>query len=241
MEESLSVAYENALDLAKAERLAQQLQLPINNQASRKLLIKTERLVLQIEPFSAMHADFSSLFIQKCRAAGKKQALIQACKPTLGMKVIDATAGWGKDAAMLASFGAEVLMLERQPFMAVLLADALELREQESRKSPLNLKVQATDACIYLQALTPAEYPDLIYIDPMHPERQKSALVKKNMQVLQQLIGPDEDPLELLKLALTRVKKKVVVKWPKSLAPLLPANASIKGKTVRFDIYLPIS
>lgn len=73
----------------------------------------------------------------------------------------------------------------------------------------------------------------------MHPERSKSALVKKEMQVLQQLIGVDYDAMELIKRSLSHVKSRVVVKWPQKVKPLLPPDASIDGKTVRFDIYMP--
>jgi 16S rRNA (guanine1516-N2)-methyltransferase len=78
----------------------------------------------------------------------------------------------------------------------------------------------------------------VIYIDPMHPLRTKSALVKKEMQVLQDIIGPDEDALELMILARERVKQRVVVKWPQKSPSLLNASACIAGKTVRFDLYL---
>ena len=71
----------------------------------------------------------------------------------------------------------------------------------------------------------------------MHPERQKSALVKKDMQALQQIIGADDDAEKLIKLAITRTKNRVVVKWPQRLAPLIKPNYSLNGKTVRFDVY----
>ena len=77
----------------------------------------------------------------------------------------------------------------------------------------------------------------MIYIDPMHPLRQKSALVKKDMQALQQLIGADEDAYELIQLAIARARQRVVVKWPQHLQPLLPPTLNICGKTVRFDVY----
>ena len=57
------------------------------------------------------------------------------------------------------------------------------------------------------------------------------------MQALQQFIGADDDALKLITLAKTRVKQRVVVKWPQKTKSLLPADACIEGKTVRFDIY----
>ncbi len=202
---------------------------------SFRLKATFEKLVLLSDNFLPLFVDFNSLIAKKRRNAGKKQALVQACKPAIGMRIIDATAGWGRDAAVLASFGADVLMLERQSMMAALLYDGLSRLPLES---PLKLSLMHTDSKHYLQTLPITDYPDVIYIDPMHPERQKSALVKKDMQALQQLIGADDDVLELIQLGLTRTRQRVVVKWPQRLPALLQPDACIAGKTVRFDIYL---
>lgn len=232
----LAVGYEQEIDLAEAKQLAEQLKLVIDNQAKQQLLVTQDKLCLKIAGFLPQFADFASKTWQKRRDAGKTQGLVKACKPVPGLKIIDATAGWGRDAAILASFGAQVLMLERQPIIAALLADGLR-RQDEHSKKVLQLQLKQVDANQYLATLLPEEYPDIIYIDPMHPQRQKAALVKKDMQALQQLIGVDTDALALLELARSKVKKKVVVKWPQALASLLPPTTSFPGKTVRFDCY----
>ena len=237
MIKQIALGYKNETLLERAKELAELLQLPIDNHAEQQLLVTADKLTLKIGSFTPLYADFSSTSWQKRRDAGKKQGLVRACKPGPGLRIIDATAGWGRDAAVLASFGAEVLMLERQPLIAALLEDALE-RQDEHSKNILKLKLCKIDALCYLQSLAPNNYPDVIYIDPMHPERQKAALVKKDMQALQQLIGADYDALSLLELARTRVLNRVVVKWPQNLPPLLTPTLSLVGKTVRFDIYL---
>lgn len=201
-----------------------------------KLEREGDKLVLKTPHFSPLSVDFSVAAWAKRCAEGKKQGLIKACKPKPGMKIIDATAGWGRDAAILAGFGAEVLMLERHPIMAALLQDALK-HQSEADSQKLKLSLVTQDALSYLSALDEKDFPDVIYIDPMHPERNKSALVKKDMQVLQDLIGPDLDALDLILLARNRVKQRVVVKWPQKTAPLVPPMHSIEGKTVRFDLY----
>jgi 16S rRNA (guanine1516-N2)-methyltransferase len=71
----------------------------------------------------------------------------------------------------------------------------------------------------------------------MHPPRTKSALVKRDLHVLQDLIGSDEDALLLINMARARVKKRVVVKWPQKVPPVLMTKEFIPGKTIRFDIY----
>lgn len=218
----------------RATVLASELNLVIDNHVLPRLSVTADKLVLLIENFAPLFVDFSRSTWQKRRNAGKKQGLVRACKPIKGIRILDATAGWGRDAVVLASFGAEVLLLERQPVMAALLADGLSRIPTEAL---LSLSLIQKDAKEYLQTLTANDFPDVIYIDPMHPVRQKSALVKKDMQALQQIIGSDEDAYELIKLALTRSRQRVVVKWPQRLAPLFPPTLSIDGKTVRFDIY----
>lgn len=233
-----SVGYEHEVLRSKAEILAEQLNYLLDKDASSCLFVTEERLTLKIANFSLLYADFSSASWNKRKSEGKKQGLVRACKPAQGIKIIDTTAGWGRDAAILASFGAEVLMLERHPVMAALLVDALNHRDATDQQQ-MQLSLKETDAYSYLSQLNEEDYPDIIYIDPMHPERNKSALVKKDMQVLQQMIGADKDALELIQLAVTRVKQRVVVKWPQKAKSLMPASFSLEGKTVRFDIYIP--
>lgn len=234
MNKPIAIGFETDALFQHAKALASQYHFVIDNHALPRLCVTADKLVLLSTDFLPLYVDFNGHAVQKRRDAGKKQGLVRACKPTAGLRILDATAGWGRDAAVLASFGADVLMLERQPMMAALLADGLN---RLPIASPLKLSLVHADTQHYLQTLSTADFPDVIYIDPMHPERQKSALVKKDMQVLQQLVGPDEDVKALIQLALTRVRKRVVVKWPQRLPGLLPADASVPGKTVRFDIY----
>jgi 16S rRNA (guanine1516-N2)-methyltransferase len=234
---SLSVGFEGVEQKAQAEALAQRLGLPMDHhEISQRLVLTSDGLVLSIPPFLPLRANFQNEVWQKRRLEGKKQGVVKACKPAPGIRIIDATAGWGRDAAILASYGAQVLMLERNRIMAALLDDALQRRDDQS-KAALKLSLIDQDALVYLNQLPPENYPDIIYLDPMHPQRQKTALVKKDLQVLQHMIGPDEDALALIQLARTRVLKKVVVKWPQNVPALLKPCSSISGKTVRFDSY----
>ena len=220
----------------EAERLAAECHLSLDQQALPRLQLTSDKLVLLTENFSPLFVDFSPSAWRSRREAGKTQGLVRACKPQKGLRILDATAGWGHDAVILASFGAEVLMMERQRVMAALLEDGLRRMLLEP-SSALTLSLLKQDTKEYLKQLTPQDYPDVIYIDPMHPVRKKSALVKKEMQVLQQAIGADEDAHDLLALALTRARQKVVVKWPQRLACLGKPSQSFGGKTVRFDVY----
>ena len=220
----------------KAQKLATALKRPLDNQALPRLNVTSDKLELLFEGFSPLFVDFSPKAWKKRQAAGKKQGLIRACKPTSGVRIVDATAGWGRDAALLASFGAHVQMVERNPIMAAMLEDALQRLEPASKMAHL-LSLVCMDARAYLQTLSAENAPDVIYIDPMHPERQKTALVKKDMQALQQLLGTQDDAQALLDTALAYAKGRVVVKWPQREPPLRATTSQIMGKTVRFDVY----
>jgi len=233
-----SIGYETEDKQQEALALAEQLHLNIDNHTLPRLSLMSDKLALLTLNFAPLFVDFKSEIWQKRRDAGKKQGLVRACKPVGGLRIIDATAGWGRDAAVLASFGADVTMIERQPIMAALLSDGLS-RLEDGSPIKKRLSLMCVDTKAYLETLEPTDYPDVIYIDPMHPSRQKSALVKKDMQILQQLIGEDQDAGDLIQIARRRVRLYVVVKWPQRSAPLLPPSRSVVGKTVRFDVYSP--
>lgn len=231
----ITIGYEETL-YGKAQCLAQTLNLPLDNQAPNRLMVTEHGLILSVPPFKDLQPCFTATLWQKRKAEGKRQGLVKACKPRAGLKILDVTAGWGRDAAILASFSAEVLMLERHPVIFALLADALNRQDLDSKQS-MRLSLKHINALDYFKTLAIIDYPDVIYIDPMHPERNKSALVKKDLQVLQDLIGPDEDAKAVICAAKKVAKERVVVKWPQSLPPLLTPSFSIPGKTVRFDVY----
>jgi 16S rRNA (guanine1516-N2)-methyltransferase len=94
-----------------------------------------------------------------------------------------------------------------------------------------------------LKILPPNAYPDVIYLDPMFPQRTKSALVKKEMRLIKDLVGEDQDADQLLTIALKVARKRIVVKRPRIaefLGGIKPHSSQI-GKANRFDIYMPIS
>ncbi|WP_294962552.1 class I SAM-dependent methyltransferase [uncultured Gilliamella sp.] len=158
--------------------------------------------------------------------------------------VVDATAGLGRDAFILASLGCKVTMFERHPVVAALLEDGLQRAYQDPTIGSL---LQQHLHLIYNSSISGLssynEKPDVVYLDPMFPHRPKSALVKKEMRIFQQLVGSDIDAASLLEPARQLAKKRVVVKRP-DYAPFLAEQkpiANIKTKNHRFDIYTPIT
>lgn len=200
---------------------------------------------------SDIRIDFCSpaLNYRKAKGGGKNELIVKAIgiKGASEYSVIDATAGMGTDAFVLASVGCRVTMLERSPVVAACLDDALVrlIALPEAVELAERMSLVHGDA---VELLTHwrrdpshvVDVPDAIYLDPMFPHRKKSALVKKEMQALQQLLGVDPDADAMLAPAIALAKKRVVVKRPAS-APFLAQrkpNMSMNSKKHRFDVYL---
>ncbi|MDG6778515.1 class I SAM-dependent methyltransferase [Thiomicrorhabdus sp. zzn3] len=163
--------------------------------------------------------------------------------------VLDATAGMGGDAFVFATLGCQVTMVERSPIVAALLEDALNRARQpvENADNPpedqelkgiiQRLSLVNADAADYLLSQKPEV--DVIYLDPMYPEKKKSASAKKEMKVLQHLLGPDLDSERLLDAALHTARLRVVVKRPAkapTIAGIQP-TAQINSPNTRYDLY----
>jgi len=185
---------------------------------------------------------------------GKSQLIAKA----VGLKnryrphVLDVTAGLGQDGFVLSTLGCKVTLIERVPVVFELLKDGL-LRAGKTSDIQLQaimqrISLMGKNSIEYLSSIDceSDERPDVIYVDPMFPERQKSAQVKKSMSVFQSLVGSDNDAGDLLDLALTRAKYRVVIKRPRKAASIaeqfpdkkLPkAGLVLEGKSSRYDIY----
>ncbi len=172
---------------------------------------------------------------------GRGQPLARAVglKGGKSPSVIDATAGMGRDAFVLASLGCKVTLLERSPVVAELLRDGLQrgLADFAVAEIAQRMTLVTGDAINKLQSIVPHE---VVYLDPMYPHRDKSASVKKEMLLFRALVGDDPDTDRLLDAATKAAIKRVVVKRPKGAEPLgkQKPNGEIPGKTTRYDLYL---
>ena len=175
---------------------------------------------------------------------GKNQMILKATglnkhKPS----IMDLTAGLGRDSYVLATAGARVTMFERQPIVAALLADGLRRLRSGGDEQELaiaqRLFLHQGDSLSCVGALAEQEAPDVIYLDPMFPERGKTAKVKKAMAFFHHLVGSDDDAAALLPLALETARYRVVVKRPRHAPPLgdIKPGLCFAGKSTRFDVY----
>ncbi len=150
---------------------------------------------------------------------------------------IDATAGLGEDSFLLAAAGFEVRLYEHNPVTAALLRDALRRAAEDPDLAPIVARMELfeEDSVAALPSLDIA--PDLVLLDPMFPAKQKSAISKKKLQMLQKLERPCATEEELLRAALAAHPRKVVVKRPLKgpyLAGVKPSY-SLEGKVIRYD------
>jgi 16S rRNA (guanine1516-N2)-methyltransferase len=193
-----------------------------------------------------LYIDFLSgkLDYRRHHTSLRREAIARA----MGLKnhttpyIVDATAGLARDSFILACLGFEVTLLERSPIIHALLEDAIQRAMQDAAAAVIvqRLNLIQTDAVTWLQALDREKRPNIIYLDPMFPERKKSALSKIDMRIFHDIVGDDPDADALLQAALPCATQRVVVKRPRLAASLAgPAPSfSLAGSSNRFDIYL---
>jgi len=204
--------------------------------------------LIDFENNTNIHVDFLSgtTAHRQHYGGGKGQAIAKA----LGLKtakalphVLDATAGLAKDAFVIATLGCPVIMLEQSAIVAKLVADGIERANHDEQFRTIidtGFSLIQQNCISYFESLSEqAVMPDVIYLDPMYPDRKKSALVKKNMQLLQKLLGIDDNADELLDASLQYAKNRVVVKRPKGAKPISTRkpNTVIESKKTRYDVY----
>lgn len=232
--------------IGRAQALADRLALSVTalQPEATQLWLSEHGLALKVPDFKqAFSIDFSSGKYDHRRkfGGGRGQPLARAVGLKQGQSpsVIDATAGFARDAFVLASLGCEVTMVEQNKIMSLLIEDALLRAVNTPAIADIAARMQLYHANAIEFLAEGKHQADVIYLDPMYPGRDKSALVKKEMQLLHQLVGVDIDSGELLDIARTHAGKRVVVKRPKG-APFVgeqkPA-ASVQSKNTRFDIY----
>ena len=154
--------------------------------------------------------------------------------------IIDATAGLGRDAFLLASLGSQVTLIERSDIIHELLAAGMDVARQAGGQ---HKDIMDRMTLIHGDSITllPHMQADVVLVDPMHPPRQKSALVKAEMRAIRDIVGVDEDQQLLVETALAMAAKRVVLKWPAKAAPpagLRPASHHIIGKSIRYDVFM---
>lgn len=255
---TLAIAFDAPSDATHARDLALNLGLPLLGLLADQqqpcpyqalLLVAGRQLAVQLTGKGApgpLRVDFGSGAMRHRRKSGANELLGRAMgigKKTQ-LRVLDGTAGLGRDAFVLADLGARVTLCERSAVVAHLLRSGIEaaVGSDDDWLSSVaqRMELRAGETCEL--SLLPGQF-DVVYLDPMFPPRDKRAAVKKDMAVFQRLLGASASgaaAAELLGWALAQDVARVVVKRPVR-APALgerPVSHCIRGKTVRYDVYV---
>lgn len=196
--------------------------------------------------FNPIFVDFSSNKLNyRIKHGGSfRQAIARAIgiKPNKTINVIDATAGLGQDAFIMASCGANITLIERNNTIYQLLNDGLKRGKKDPAISSIIKKIilYQGDSIDIIPKISKKMSIDVIYLDPMFPEKSNTALPKKELIALRNIVKGDLDEDQLFDTALKNALFRVVVKRAK-LSPYIKnmkPNHSYIGKANRFDVYL---
>jgi 16S rRNA (guanine1516-N2)-methyltransferase len=259
--QNISISYADIGFLDQAATLSTQLNLPLVDlsSGSSKKGMETDFSVhfssagLSFISHNKAHGAVSCNFVsgsnrhRRNYGGGNGQMIAKAVglSGKFYPKVLDVTAGLGADAFILASLGCQMQLIERNPIVHCLLRDGLNraalagMDDSDLAGIINNINLLNEDSISHLSDIASLNRPDIIYVDPMFPERKKSAQVKKEMQALHQIVGGDEDSHEILEIALQKALYRVVVKRPAHSEYLgnLKPHYSLEGKSTRYDIF----
>ena len=206
-------------------------------------LVETKKGLALVGGGMELLPDLTRMLPRLAQGKLQRELLVRAARmrgieaPT----AVDATAGLGEDALLLAAAGFSITLFERDETIAALLADSLERAAADERLAPVvgRMTLVAGDSIEALPGMAPS--PDVVLLDPMFPDRGKSANAKKKLQLIQMLERPCEDEEALLQAALAAHPKKVVIKRPLKGPELAGAKPSysLAGKAVRYDVIVP--
>ena len=238
--------YENSNNDNKAHRLAEALSIEATFEAEN---VKKEKIFLHLDDNGlslesnnlSVKGDFSRLKSRIKQANLEREVIVKAVRIKnleRCQRVIDATAGMGEDSFLLAAAGFDVTLFEYNPVIAALLEDALQRAGTDEELSHIVSRMHLVKKDS-IESLNSGEYSaDVVLLDPMFPQRQKSGLIKKKFQLLQLLECPCVGEEALLNAAFCAMPDKIVIKRPEKgpfLANVRP-DYSYPGKAIRYDV-----
>lgn len=241
MNNEIVVCFEKGGQKDMAEAFARRIGAEISEKPGPKLTILFHAKGVSLTGYGLSYkGDFENMLHRVTNGRLQHEMLVRAAKSDKpGRKAIDATAGMGEDAFLLAAQGYEVTLFEQNPVIAVLLKDALRRAKKhpvlKDIASRMNL-VQDNSVEGMSKLLDPV---DVIYLDPMFPARQKSSLINKKLQLIQKLEPPCSEETDLFDAAISASPSKIIVKRPlksEFLAGRKPSY-TLNGKAIRYDCY----
>jgi 16S rRNA (guanine1516-N2)-methyltransferase len=191
-------------------------------------------------PGTGVRCDLAAISLRGGLAEARAMPVVRAVGDAA--TVVDATAGLLGDAFLLAAAGMRVTALERSAVVHALAVDGLRRAAYDARVSALlggRIELVYADARGWLaERADAADAPDAVVIDPMFPpKRKRSALPRKEMSMLREVVGTDPDAAELLDAARACARMRVALKRGDDADPIVKPEWTIGGTTVRFDVW----
>lgn len=224
-----------------AESFAKRTGVPILDKPGENLTVLFDAKGVSLTGYGLTYqGDFEGMLHRVSDGRLAHEMLVRAAKTTeTDLKGIDATAGMGEDAFLLASYGYDMTLYEQNPVVAVLLKDALRRAKKHPQLKEIAGRMKLVGGNSVEELKTRVDAVDLIYLDPMFPGRQKSGLINKKLQLIQKLEPPCSDEVELFETAIAANPSKIIVKRPLKSPFLAGKNPTyeLKGKAIRYDCY----
>lgn len=224
-----------------AESFAKRTGVPILDKPGENLTVLFDAKGVSLTGYGLTYqGDFEGMLHRVSDGRLAHEMLVRAVKTTeTDLKGIDATAGMGEDAFLLAAYGYDMTLYEQNPVVAVLLKDALRRAKKHPQLKEIAGRMKLVEGNSVEELKTRVDAVDLIYLDPMFPGRQKSGLINKKLQLIQKLEPPCSDEVELFEAAIQAKPSKIIVKRPLKSPFLAGKNPTyeLKGKAIRYDCY----
>ena len=224
-----------------AESFAKRTGVPILDKPGENLTVLFDAKGVSLTGYGLTYqGDFEGMLHRVSDGRLAHEMLVRAAKTTeTDLKGIDATAGMGEDAFLLAAYGYDMTLYEQNPVVAVLLKDALRRANKHPQLKEIAGRMKLVEGNSVEELKTRVDAVDLIYLDPMFPGRQKSGLINKKLQLIQKLEPPCSDEVELFEAAIQAKPSKIIVKRPLKSPFLAGKNPTyeLKGKAIRYDCY----
>ena len=229
--------------LSKAAALARQIGMELSDSPGDELTLTVDENGVSLTGYGlSVRGDFTQMLYRISNGRLYHEMLVKMAKSKSEHPVaVDATAGMGEDALLLAAAGYEVILFEQDAVIAALLRDTLERGSHHPALRDIIGRMKLIEGDSIKLLPTSVRDPDVVYLDPMFPERRKSGLINKKLQLFQKLEQPCMREEELLDAALSVHPKKIIIKRPLKGAYLAGRKPgySVKGKAIRYDCIVP--
>ncbi len=237
---SLVICTGDGVDYKAAVALSEKVNAPISDSLGEDLTLLLDASGLSLIGYGLKYqGDFEQMVRRVTAGRLHHEMLVHIAKTKQSdPKAIDATAGMGEDAFLLAACGYEVTMYERNPVIVALLQDALKRASANSFLKDIIGRMHLIEGNS-IELIPTLGKVDLVYLDPMFPARKKSGLINKKLQLIQKLEQPCVDESALFAAAQAVLPQKIIIKRPLKgdcLANVTP-HYTIKGKAIRYDCF----